>query len=82
MIVFVFVVVDKEVTDIVMFREFLDVARNLASTVTAKTCQLGFQWFEVPHEGNSVLGKRRLSNTSDTHIIIIHPSPFNQVTVV
>jgi hypothetical protein len=33
MVVFVFVVVDKEVTDIVMFREFLDVARNLGSTV-------------------------------------------------
>jgi hypothetical protein len=69
--VLVLVVVEKEVTDIVMFRNFLDVARNLRSTVTAKTCQLGSRWFEVTHEGYSVLGKQRLSNTSDTHIIII-----------
>jgi hypothetical protein len=36
------------------YREYLDVARNLASTVTAKTCQLGSQWFEVTNEGNCV----------------------------
>jgi hypothetical protein len=52
--VFVLVVVEKEVTDIVMFYEFLGVARNLGSPITAKTCQLGSQWFEVTHEGNNV----------------------------
>jgi hypothetical protein len=52
--VLVLVVVEKEVTDMVMFYEFLDVARNLGSPITAKTCQLGSQRFEVTNEGNCV----------------------------